>query len=57
MVPIYSFSLIKPHLWNVEQREGIAERRADGVLEEIQNFPSVIICVSDFSIAQGKEDK
>lgn len=35
----------------------MAERRASGALEEMQNLPSVIICVSDFSLAKGKEDK
>lgn len=57
MVLIYSFYLIKQYLWNTEQREDIAERRANGVLEEIQNFASLFIYVSDFSVTQGKEDK
>lgn len=41
----------------MQNKEGMAERRAGGALEEMQNLPSVIICVSDFSLAQGKEDK
>lgn len=33
----------------------MAERRASGALEEMQNLPPVIICFSDFSLAQEKK--